>query len=260
MSSPTGTPPLPPKTESNRRLLGILFFFELILGAAWTLILITPAGHESVYEPIAFFFLIYPLQLLCMIGGGISLWKHRPNLNFAILVLIAPLIFSVAPFLINVLAGGAPALREPKVIQIITLGLFVGAVIITLVFPRRISFYLPKFLLKSFWLNLLFLLIPLLIYLTAAAAVYQWANLFSKAKDDSAGYLVAYGVLFAYIFAAITLVPATLIFLYSYLSLFQKHETRRKGMRVTQLILSVPAVAVGIWLLIRILEEFSAQA
>lgn len=260
MSSPSGSPPPHPKTETNRRLLGILFFLELILGTAWTLALITPAGDESAYKPITLFFLIYPLQLLCMIGGGISLWKHRPNLNFAILVLITPLIFAVAPFLINVLAGGAPALREPKLIQLITLGIFTLGVIIALIFPKRISFYLPKFLLKSFWLNLLFLLIPLLIYLTGAAALYQWTNLFADAKDKNAGYLLAYGVLFAYIFAAITLVPATLIFLYSYLSLFQKHETRRKGMRITQLVLSVPAVAFAIWLLIRISEEFSLQA
>lgn len=261
MPPSSATPPPPGQAkESNRRLLGILLFFELVLGTAWTILLITPAQSNSGYGTITCFLIVYPLQLLCMIGGGVSLWKHRINLNFAILVLITPLIFAVIPFLINVLSGNPPALQSPGLIQKILLVIFLIPVIIALVIPRKIGFYLPKFLLRSFWMNLLFLLVPLLIYLTAAAMVYQWSLIFAEAKGGDSGYVVAYGVLFAYVFAAITLIPATLIFLYAYLGLFQNHEPKRKGMRIAQLVLSLPAIGMAAWLLLRILREFSAQA
>lgn len=259
MDSP---PPLPQESSreaGNLRLLGNLFFLELALGLAWSLYRISYLLKDDTYGSISLFGIVAPIFLLCMLAAVISLFRFPANLKAAVLVLSLPFFLSLVPVLINAATGSQPLLATEKSLQTAVLIIVAVFVLAILLLPKRFAFFLPAFVIKSFWINLLFLLTPLLVYATGALALFQWTRLFSQASDDKAGYVLAYGLMFAILFAMITVVPAGIISLYSYLSFFQKHETRRLGMRISQLVLSLPATGFGVWLLIRLLREMSVQ-
>jgi len=237
--------------------MAVLWLMELALGIAWTMPLITATGSQGDYgmQCLTQFFAVYPFQLLLMAVGVWSFFKRPESRGMAMLVILTPLVLFPIPLLLNRLAGGHPFLDTKEKVRNAVIFLTVLPVAAIFFFPRRVATLLPTWMLRSGWFNGLVLMIACGVYVPYIALVLMWDKIFLKTADNSEGWALAYGLGAAVVYAALSFIPAVLIFLYSYLSFFQKRVPERKGIRVAQLIVALPAVLIGVGVFVRVVGK-----
>jgi len=243
--------------KTGKRLMAVLWLLELALGIVWIMPLITVRGSQGDYGMLSLeqFFAVYPLNLLLMLVGVWSFIRRPSSRGLAILVIITPIVLLPLPHLLNLLAGGRPLLDTEEKIRNVAVVLALLPMAVIFLFPRRVATWLPLWMLRSGWFNGLVLMVACGVYLPYIALVLMWDKIFLKTSDNSEGYALAYGLGAAVVYAALSFVPALLIFLYSYLSFFKQGISERKGIRSAQLVVSLPAVLIGVGILLRVLMK-----
>lgn len=248
MPEPNASPP--PRTD---KFLDILLAAQLVLGALWTLPIISNQGEAAEWMGLFLLLILYPIHGVIVLIAAWYFWK-RPDLRWrAGLLIVMPVVLFPIPWILEGVFGD-PVLKSADAVRQTIATLLALVVILVLVFPRRVAEYVPRSVLRSTVWNVLILLAPIAVYVPYIAVYATRKSITEGASPDQAGWTVAYALIIMILYAAISFVPALLTFLYSYVGLFQRRDRRRVGLHIAQLVLSSPPVVLGVWVINRLME------
>lgn len=224
------------------RAIRIVFGIQLVLGAVWTLSLVT-VGQGS-YTGLYLFFYIYPLHLLFFLFAAVVFWQRKADRKVAAWVMLLPFVLLYLPSVVKSLFGGP--LEDRVVLNF--LGISVLALLGFMVaVPKRASGWMPEFFYRSGWLNGLIVLLQALCWLLPIAAIALVASDGApRSGGSSSGMGAAILLVGGAIYIVATGVGSLIAAVHGWLGLRSGVEGARRGLHVTQLALAVPAILIAI--------------
>ena len=226
------------ETARKRRieLLPALFCVELALGWLWIgpLLMVRDPGLSI----LASLFVTAPIHLVCMLVAAWRLWRRPAERPWAGVVLATPILLLVVPgWLRSASAPPLVALRGNAVSIALVAVPFAVPLGLCLFAPRRVAAWLPRFVVRSRLLHIGLVSSTALGWLVWIGLAVAWLR---SADRDTSGILL--GALLAY--GGLALLGWAATALYSWVALFSPDDSRNDRLRMTQLALGLPALAL----------------
>jgi hypothetical protein len=227
------------------RALSIIIGLQIILGAIWTLPLLT--ADLSGLGPLLLFIYTYPFHAVFCLIALWAFWKHKTLRRKAALVLLLPIGILFLPYLITTIAGGP--LEAQRVLQLIVV-LVAICIVLCFIRPRRAASMFPAVLFRSRTFNLLAVvgmafawLLPVFLFLLVRAKGSE--SVAQTAQVDSSGMAVGYLFFVVGLYLASTGGAALFTMLLAWLGLHGGVEGAQRGLHKTQAWLAAPALIAG---------------
>ena len=219
------------------KLLKAVLFVEVLVGAAWTLI-VGETGTQDLGALTAFV-AAAPVFLVAMAIGAWKAIREPDTRSLAVWVILIPLAVLFLPstlrtmFGAGVLSGGSAG-KAWLLLAGAPLGL-------ALVRPRAVGAYLPRFVVQSRAFNLA--MVGALLLTLGVIAVIGYAALNPELVGEATPFVAALVPI-----AVIGAIFSVVVILIAYLGFFHPEGRQRNVLRVVQLVLAIPiplAVVVG---------------
>ena len=224
------------------KALKIIFGIQVVLGLIWTLSLMTV--ERTSWANVYLFFYTYPFHFIFFLVGVFAFFRHRDLRRLAGWVMLLPIVLLFVPGMIRGIAGGpvGPDSAVRLVFVLCVLGL-----VYAIVRPKQVTRWIPDFFYQSRGWNVFVLLLQLIGW---AAPFVLVAAIASDGAGRSSGSSPGMGVAVLFVMAATYFVGVGILSLitsiHAWLGLRGGVENASRGLHITQLVLGIPGILLGI--------------
>lgn len=218
------------------KLVKVALFFEILLGVTWTLI-VGASGTQD-WNALYVFVLMAPLFLVLMAVGVWGAIRKPEARAIATWVILLPVGFLFLPSALRSTFGPSLFSGGGGRMWLVLAG---APLVLTVVRPRAVGSYLPRFLFTSRGFNLA--IIATLVLTIVVMAVIGYAFFNEEAVGREAIQVVRL-LIPVVVVGACFAVPVAFL---AYLGFFQPDAKELNGLRIAQLVLAIPQpiVVVG---------------
>lgn len=142
------------------KALRIILVVQLLLGAVWTLAMLTEL--QKSLAALTLFVLIYPFHLVFFFVALWAVWKHPDLRRKAVLIMVLPVGFLFLPYMITSFFGN-PLSADQLASLAIAAGVF--CLVLGIALPRKTATLLPNGLFRSRGFNILVIVLMVLAWL-----------------------------------------------------------------------------------------------
>jgi hypothetical protein len=221
-----------------RTLLNIVIALQVLLGLWWTVPLLFSDGD---FSTLAVLFVSAAANAVFLLIAAWAMWKHPALRRRAGIVIGLPFGFYLLPSIIKAAAGGPLTDEQVLVALLLLAGVAIAA---CLVFPKRVSGFIPRGLVQSRALNWLF------IVAMAGAWLFPLAIIALLATDDSGGSSSSTAVAYVIIYLAMYIVAvgggALLMMTWGWIGLRSSPDNPSRGLHIAQVVMGSPSLLLGI--------------
>ena len=223
------------------RALKIILGVEVVLGLLWTIIAAMAHGAGGL-GAVAFFLIIYAVFAVFFIFAAWVYWKRPDERKRAGWIMLLPIVFWFVPLTIRSMAGGYLSSQQ---LSIMLLVLGVIAVAACWVLPRKAAALIPDFLVRSKLFNWLLIVAVIAGWLFFVGVIVYVLNE-DVPGSTTTGTAIAYALIFAAMYLIFQGVGGFVVSTWAWLCLRGGFEKTTRGLNITQLVVSVPGVLIGI--------------